>query len=312
MKKCVIAPIHYFYSDHRNPLPESISLHGGYKIKKFDRNLLDYVFDFFGESFSEHDRRDLRNCRYAIYYYYDTDQEGSDTAGEVINEINRIILTLRVVKRTRAIPTIFHFRVRGKSKDALQVIHKPLINITFPSDVTPGSQHFNKLDSYKIRRYYKFVYNLYSSFGGTYHKVLNTLFFFELGHQNHLYKPRMVNFVTALESLFNMDKEQVGFKLQLRCSMFLEKNRRARGDLFDNLKKIYNLRSIFVHGQETPRGVLDDQDLQNRLLSDSEEIVRKCLQKIFEKELVDLFGDRRRLQSEFKSMELGLDNSLAA
>ena len=310
MKKCVIAPIESFYSDYRNPLPESVSLSGGYKLKKFDTSVLDYVFDFFGQSFSERDRGDLQNCRYAIYYYYDTDEEISNTPERIINEIGRILLTLRIVKRTRAIATIFHFKIRGKAKDALQVIHKPLINITFPTDVTPGSQHFNKADSFKIRKYYRFVNQLYSDFGGTYHKVLNALFFFELAHQNHLYKPRMVNLVTGLESLFNTSKEQVGYTLKIRCSYFLEKDSDTRLELGEKIKEIYDLRSTFVHGQGASRRILESLETQNNLLSGAEEITRRCLQKIFDDNLVDIFGDIDLLNSEFKKLELGVENLL--
>lgn len=310
MKRLVVAPIQYFYSDYRNPLPDTINLEGGYKMKKFNPNILDPVFEFFTETFSEHDKTDLRNCRYAVYYNYTSGGDSSETPPEIATDINRIMLTLRVVKRTRAIPTILHFRGRGRRKEALQVVHKPLINITFPPGSQPGSQHFNKNDSYKIRKYWKKVRKLYEDYGGSYHKILNTLYFFEIGHHNHLYKPRIVLFVTALESLFNTSSHQIGYTLKIRCSHFLEKNPTRRINLADNLKELYKLRSLFVHGQGTPRRLLRDTDRQEILLSDSEEITRKSLQKIFDKDLVELFGKVNDLNIEFHKLEMGLPNKL--
>jgi len=120
----------------------------------------------------------------------------------------------------------------------------------------------------------------------------------------------MVNFVTSLESLFNVSSEQVGFLLRTRCAHFLEKDLQARIDLSDNLKEIYKLRSTFVHGQGLTQRVLDNQTRLNRLLSDSEEATRRCLQKIFDNNLVDLFGDLNNLKAEFQKLDLGLPNLL--
>lgn len=311
IRKSVIAPIHYFYSGPRNLLPREVNLEGGYTIRPFDDSVLDPVFDFFHDSFSEHQKQELRNCRYAIYYNYtQQDDSSSDTPQEIVTNINRIILTLRVVKRTRAIATILHFRVRGRRRDALQVIHQPATNITFPNNTQPGSQHFQREDARKIRNYWKKVQYLYTTFGGNYHKVLNALFFFEIGHHNHLYKPRLVLFVTCLESLFNTSDQQIGYTLRMRCAYFLERNPTTRASLSGDIRNIYRLRSTFVHGQGAPNNILNNITLQERLLTQAEDLSRRCIQKIFNRDLIQLFGNVTTLNQEFERLELGMPTVL--
>lgn len=310
VKKLVIAPIHYFYSDYRSPLPRRIALEGRYTIEAFDKSVLEPVFDFFGESYSEREKDDLRNCRYAIYYRYSVNNDSPEIPEEVVNNVNRIILTLRVVRQTRAIQSMLHLEIEGRSKVALQTRHQPLTNVTFSSNTEPGRIHFNRSDSYRIRKYWKKIKYLYDTFGGTYHKVLNALFFFEIGHHNSLYKPRLVHFVTCLESLFNTSSQQIGYTLRIRCSYFLEHNPSARISLADQLNEAYNLRSLFVHGQSTPNKILRDQNKQEQLLVASEDISRRCLQKIFDNDLVKVFGDINTLNDEFEKLVLGSQSLL--
>lgn len=310
MRKLVVAPIHYFYSDPRNPLPRTISLEGGYQIRQFDSSILTPVFEFFHESFSAHQKRDLQNSRYAIYYSYTDNNGSSEIPDAIVTNINRILLTLRIVKRTRAVATMLHFKVEGRQKDAIQVVHQPTTNITFPTNTPVGSQHFNVRDAAKIRNYWKKVQYLYSTFGGTYHKILNAIYFFEFGHHNHMYKPRLVQFVTCLESLFNTSEQQIGYTFRLRCSQFLERNPNRRVSLSHDLRDIYRLRSLFVHGQGTPANILNDVPRQERLLSEAEEISRRCLQKVFDRNLISQFDNAQRLNDEFERLELGLPTPL--
>lgn len=309
-RKLVIAPIHFMYSDHRTPLPKIIRLDGGYEIRRFNSRLLNSALDFFREFFSEREKQDIQNCRYAIYHRYETIEDSSEITEEIITSINRIILTLRIVRQTRALASIFNFKLEGNRKIPLQASQMPVLNITFPGGVSVGSQHFVRNDAAKIRKYFRAVQGLYNNFGGTYHKVLNALFFFEIGHYNHLYKPRLVLFVTCLESLFNTSKEQVGYTLKLRCSYFLERRPQSRLTLGDLLKDIYDLRSAFVHGQGSPNNILNNVPRQEHLLLEAESISRRCLQKIFDKNIVHVFNTPNGINREFKNLEFGLPTTL--
>lgn len=309
MHKLIVAPLHYFYPALRDSFPNRVNLGNGYILQRFDSRVLENVFDFFNQSYTERDKEELRNCRYAIYYRYEVDNESHETPTEVVTEIHRIVYTLRLVKPTRVLPSIFHFRLIGRRKEAIQITYKPLTNITFPRRDS-GSQHFNRRDAYKLRRYMRCVRLLYQNFGGSYHKVLNALFFFEIGHENHLYKPRLIHFVTSLESLFNTGNKEVNYSLKIRCAYFLERKAQHRLDITRLLKDIYNLRSLFVHGQASPQRILVNQADQERLLVSAEDIARRCLQKIFDKNLVTVFDNPSTLETEFQNLELGLPSSL--
>jgi len=309
MKKLVVAPLYQFYSGYRNPLPKTISLEGGYRLKRFDSSILKPVFELFSQGFSEREKQELENCRHCIVYGYEAIEDSPETPGEIVNNINRIVQTLRIVKPTRALPCILHFKVRGRKRDIQQVIHKPFAIISL-SGAEPGVQHFNQKDARKIRLYWRKVKFLYDNYEGSYHKVLNALFFFEIGHQNHLYKPRLVHFATCLESLFNTSPTQIGYSLRVRGSLFLGKDGDERGKISESLKKIYRLRSHFVHGQGAPQSILNNPDEQEKIISEAEAISRKCIQKIFEKDLISIFGSADRLEKEFEKLELRKQSAL--
>lgn len=308
MKKLVIAPLYYFYTNHRYPFPQKLNLGEGYYLQHLSTSQLNDALEFFHDAFSDHDRDQISNCRYAIYHRYDSENDDTQTPREIINEINRITQAMRIVRTTRVIPAILHFRVQGKKKDVLQISLKP--NEIALTESLAGSQHFTKTDSYKLRLYVKRMRELYKVYGGNYQKVLNACIFFEIGHQNYLYKPRIVNFVTCLESLFNTSDSQIGYSLRLRCSLFLERDKRRRMELSRDLKKIYNLRSKIVHGQETPRSILNDAEESKRILIQTETIARRCIQKIFDNDLISIFDSVDKSNIEFEKMEYGMKSQL--
>jgi|GEM_PF-3949957 len=309
MNRLVIAPIYYFYPHIRNSFPKKVNLGNGYFLREFQSQKISDAFEFFHEAFSQWDKDELHNCRYAIYHKYSQQDDSSQTPEEVSNEIYRIVGTFRVIRPTRAVAAIFNFRVEGRRKSTIQVIHKP-IQVSLPP-YSPIEEHFIKSDARKLHLYLQRVRALYSTYGGTYHKALNALIFFEIGHQNQLYKPRLIHFVTCLESLFNTSDQQISYSLRMRCTLFLEKQPAARQTLVADIKKIYSLRSQFVHGQSTQSNMLNNIPEQNRLLILSENTSRKCLQKIFEKDLISLFANIQNLNAEFEKLECGLPSALS-
>lgn len=313
MNRLIVAPLYYFYSNFRDSLPEEIDLDGGYKIKKLEAALLEPAFDFFKDAFSKYDKDDIRKCMYAIYYEFDSSDDTSNLPPEIAHDIYRITQSFRLVKRTRVVPAILLLRQNQNnqfvSTDALSFQHKPSVEITY-IDTDEDMEHFTSGNAEEIKRYWEVVKSLWDAHGGNYHRVLNALIFFEIGHRTMEYKPRLANLVTALESLFNTSKDQVTYMIRVRCSYFLKNDPAERIKLSLLLKEIYDLRSLFIHGQATPRKVLTNDEKQKELLMATEDIVRNCIRKIFDKNLLSLFANEEQLKQEFTKLEYGVTSLL--
>ena len=89
----------------------------------------------------------------------------------------------------------------------------------------------------------------------------------------------MILLVTGLESLFNTSKEQVGYTLRQRCSYFLIRDIKKRYEFSQIIKDIYNLRSQFVHGQGVSKAILDNEELQVKLIVQAELVLRASFNK---------------------------------
>lgn len=312
MKRLVVAPLHYFYFNFQNPLPDEIKLGDDYVIKKFDSSIVDPVFEFYRRFHSQEDEEELRRCMYAVYHEYEANGESSNIPEEVAANANRLVQALRIVKRTRVILTLIHLDLSDDqitSTDALQVVPKPTQEVTY-MDHDEDLEHFESDDAGLITRYFSIIKGLYEAHGGSYHKVLNALIFFEIAHFEHLYKPRLILLITSLESLFNTSSEQVGYSIRVRCSHFLESNPEKRVILSELIKEIYKLRSLFVHGQGTPNKLLNDVEKQKQLLMAAEDICRRCIRKIFDNNLVTAFNNNASLDSEFTKLEQGANSTL--
>lgn len=307
-KRLIIAPIHHLYSDQTDPLPKQTELDGGFVIKKFDKNVLKEVFTFFGETYSKLDKEELNRCQNAIYYKYISENDLTEIPDEISNNINKIVQTLRIIKQSRSMVTQIHFDISKKKMEAIRIVHKPSQSIHFPNTNIGTSQHFNRLDFIKLKKYWKTLKSLYDSYRGRYHRVLNALIFFEMGHMSYLYKQRLITFVTCFESLFNISDEQIGITIRLRCSKFLEKDKLKVHGIYKDLKEMYTLRSYLVHGQKTPKKILKDIGKEKRIIFQAEELSRRCLKKILDNDLTDIFDKDTVLNEEFEKLELGLPN----
>jgi len=312
MNRLVVAPLVYFHVDVReNQFPALIPLDGGYEIKPLDTALLDPVFNFHNSAFSEDEKALLRRCTHAIYYEFDA--EDNNLPENIVQDIYRITQTMRLIIRTRTVPAILMLRQNpsGTFADVDGMSYQGIrgIEISYIGTDT-RMEHFNAGDIPELQRYWTIVKALWEAHGGQYHRVLNALIFYELGHQTRMYKPRLVNLVTALESLFNTGSEQITYAIKQRCSYFLEMNPTRRIPLANNIKEIYKLRSLFVHGQATPGRILRNDNTQKQLLMDTEDIVRNCIRKIFDNNLIALFGNETDLNQEFTNLELGAPSQL--
>jgi len=316
MKYQIVAPLHYFLTASTKELkfPNRVTLADGYKIQKLNKNLIDQTASSFRRFFSDQDVIDIKECEYAIYYELENNGSGySGIPENVLHAIDSIVYALRIVRPTKVVRSIIVFdKVNGSVTVPRELNHHrgddSLIYL-FDDNIThqpnnPRYQFFMKGDEYKIRKYFKNIKYLYDSFGGTYHKALNSVFFFELGHMQLFYKVRMITLVTGLESLFNTSSEQVGYTLKERCSFFLSNDPDTRLEIGRKIKKIYRLRSQFVHGQGVDdKALLNDLELQKQLIISAEQYLRECLQKLLsDRALISKFEDSSKLTVLFDEL----------
>lgn len=308
MEFLVIAPIHHFFSHIRDPLPQKISLENNYFIKKLSQSQIEKIIskakEFGSVLFTEVEMRKLKQCQYGIFYSYSNRDGNPEIPEEVVRNMYRIVNTLRIVKPTRAAASVFNFRVQGKKRNLVKIILEPL-PIFLVDRAEPGRQHFDKKDAYKIRLYWKKVLFLYTRFFGTYHKVLNSIIFFEIAHQMYFYKSRIISFVIALESLFNTSDKEVSLTLKQRGAWFLGGTASEREEISNKLKEVYDLRSKFIHGQATPPKLLKDEEKQQQIITNAEDLTRKAIQKIFDYNLVSYFDKPKNIDREFNKLILG-------
>ncbi|MCV0401652.1 MAG: hypothetical protein K5777_06720 [Nitrosopumilus sp.] len=60
----------------------------------------------------------------------------------------------------------------------------------------------------------------------------------------------VIDYSTVLESLVCENEGELKFKFALRTSLLISNDSKSRKELFDFLKKVYNIRSSLVHGSE--------------------------------------------------------------
>lgn len=107
----------------------------------------------------------------------------------------------------------------------------------------------------------------------------------------------LLDLVIALEALFAMGSQEIGYSLALRCSYFLEPDGEKRKNLFSRLRDIYDIRSSVVHGRTGPpkkwrklQG--EDYDVALALIvADAEEYVRQAIRKIIVDRHLDKLND---------------------
>ena len=286
----IIAPIHSLYDGPRDHLPDQIELDQSLIIRRKGDDLarsIKVITSSFESIYSKADIEDLKNCRFYVSYIFDDEKESKKEAQD---KIHHIIEILRIVRPNRASCFTFLFSLKengdlnpegasGKSNAVFLIYGEPV-----------GSQHFHAHDEHKIKKYYSCISRLYSKYGGNYNRILNAYIFFQLGYLTHYTKLRIVPFTIALESLFNTSEQETGYSLRMRCAAFLGKTKDEKESLMCKIKSIYEVRSAAVHGLSLPKKVLKNLLESNKIWRDAEEISRRCLQKIFDEDLIDIFS----------------------
>ncbi|WP_354697345.1 hypothetical protein DSM112329_02968 [Paraconexibacter sp. AEG42_29] len=82
---------------------------------------------------------------------------------------------------------------------------------------------------------------------------------------SHLAEDTLVDAMIALESLFSVSQE-LSFRLSAAVAHLLGEDRKARHDIFRQVKTLYGLRSKIVHGGTVPELINDEEDSAIRLV----------------------------------------------
>jgi Apea-like HEPN len=140
-------------------------------------------------------------------------------------------------------------------------------------------------------------------------RVGNAAAFYRNGYNSDNADLALISFTTCLESLFSTVEQELSFRLSLRVATFLADENAKRKQLFEEAKDVYRIRSKVVHGakihkdSETAAIILVDGVLPN-----AERLARKCLAKVLEMQVENIFENSEKLNELFE--ELIFSNSL--
>lgn len=112
---------------------------------------------------------------------------------------------------------------------------------------------------------------------------------------------KLAFYVIGLECLFsNDDKSEVNHKVSERTAHFIGKTPQERMELYRKVKKLYDVRSKFVHGQSIKPSIRDLGTLSVEI----DEILRRIFRKLIDnQEIADLFqGNQNKLDEYYVKM----------
>ncbi len=116
----------------------------------------------------------------------------------------------------------------------------------------------------------------------------------------------VVVFVSVLEGLFTTAIQELGYRLALSVSYYLDSEANNRLKTFELVRELYTVRSKIVHGDK----LVDSEEASAIQLTEhyaptAERLARRCLRKIFE-DRIDVFMQRtRQLDRFFTLLTLG-------
>lgn len=118
---------------------------------------------------------------------------------------------------------------------------------------------------------------------------------------NHILALKIVNYVIALESLFNTDSGEISHKVSERIAFLLSDSSQKRLEIFMNIKKAYSFRSKIVHGDNLR------SDYENlKTLSITLDMYLRSLLTQYR----DFFDntDEEKLRRKFNDLIFGIEN----
>jgi len=312
--RILICPLFNLYIDFNNPLSNT-KLEDNVYIKRNNRDLDKLIGKTNSNHLGSSENIDkINETSYILIVKYRSENYSDPIPLKVMDSTFILLSVLRLIYPNTIRTSLYEYTTDNSSRIPI-VINTPFPETYKPPTAINDEARFSKSDRPKIVKYYKKLKDLYSDYKGKYNKVLNACIFFEMGNQNREYKQRIVNYVTALESLFNNDRNQINYSLRIRCSHFLEKEPGRKEEMNVKIKKIYELRSAIIHGQDSSKGKLKnlhkDRQEANDLIIYCENLVRRCIQKILDKEkILEIFNNSSKLDTEFTKLEMGSKSAL--
>jgi hypothetical protein len=92
---------------------------------------------------------------------------------------------------------------------------------------------------------------------------------------------KLIDLVIALEALYLIEKDELGYRLSLRVSVLLQNDIEDVSYVRELVKKGYDLRSDVVHGKSVKRVKIRDQVITlDKVVNDLEDIVRKSIRRL--------------------------------
>lgn len=132
-------------------------------------------------------------------------------------------------------------------------------------------------------------------------RIYRAYLFITLARSNSLLPLKISFYIGALEALFTTDKSEVSHKVTERVCLFLKGTKEEKLSNFQLIKKAYDIRSKFVHGQNLGKKV-NRKKLQS-ISTETDTLLRQLMNVIISKP--DIFlGDNEEISKHFTSLLL--------
>lgn len=165
----------------------------------------------------------------------------------------------------------------------------------------------NKASLDDLRSAYNIYKKILESGKSQPNRFLIAILYFEITQQRYQAFERYTNAMIVLENFFNTRSLEVTYQISERAAFFLGGNdSRKKNEIFENIKKLYAIRSKIVHGQENPFKELNDKPM---LLDQLEAYCREIFIKILSDDnLFQIYTAKKssaKIDSYFKDLIFG-------
>jgi hypothetical protein len=138
----------------------------------------------------------------------------------------------------------------------------------------------------------------------SYNRISRSIQFLSIARSQQILPARISFYIVLLESLFTARATEVTHQVSERTAIFIGKDSDDRIAIYDNVKKAYNVRSRYMHGD-----TLKDTDDLKTLSGQIDEILRRVYIKIYTEDpdvykLSDKQTDNDKFEDYFKKLIL--------
>lgn len=232
---------------------------------------------------------DLKMSGWGFQHSYPIESETTNERSHDL--IKRALISLWIAKPTGAHVTFFLQYQEPRISDTTSDV------IWSTDTLKPNRKYINETLSFKDLQIMKDVYKNVNKIRDN--KTRLSLTLYHLYGALHIWipHPRLVMFLSVLESLFSTSPQEISHKISERTAFFFEKDSSKRRELYDFIKNIYNIRSKIVHGSQVSR---KDIEPPKDKLADLEFFIHRLLQKIFtDNELVEIFSSGNEVREQY-------------